>query len=926
MDICKRVVPKDVVADDRKVKCRQDIDNVWGAITMIVTNLRCEYLTNPLGIDIGRPRLSWELRDERRGACQSAYQIQVATDEATLHAGAADLWDSGKVLSDQTAHVAYAAKVPGSGQRAWWRVRVWDAAGQPSAWSTAAWWEMGLLERAAWEGRWIGAMLAGGSHTTSPAPFVRTRFTLDRPVARARLYATALGLYEPHLNGQLVGDDVLTPGWTDYAIRVQYQVYDVTHMLRQGANVLGAVLGDGWYCGFVGWHHRQCYGDRPRLLAQLVITFEDGSTQTIATDEHWKVAYGPILESDLQMGESYDARRELPGWDAPNYEDARWLPVELFPDPGVALTAMRGPMVKRIQEIQPIAEPRELDEKWSMTKWIFDLGQNMVGRVRLKIKGPAGATITLRHAEMLNPDGTLYTLNLRRAQQTDYYTLRGEREEIYEPRFTFHGFRYVELSGCPATPTRDTITGIVLHSELPQTGAFECSDRLINQLQHNIEWGQRGNFVDVPTDCPQRDERLGWTGDAQMFIRTAAFNMDVAGFFTRWTRDLEDEQSPEGAYPPVAPNPVLTEKDGGPAWADAGIICPWAIYQCYGDRRLLEERYGSMRRFVDFLAKTSRDGLRCSAEYTGWHGFGDWLALDGSDGREGATSKELIGTAFFANGARLLGRIADALGKREDAERYETLFQKARLAFQTRFVTPSGLIAGGTQTAYVLALHFDLLPAELRPAAATELARDIERRGNHLTTGFVGTPYINWVLNEAGYLDTAYALLKQTTWPSWLYSVTQGATTIWERWDGWTHDKGFQDPSMNSFNHYAYGAIGAWLYAVVGGIDLDPKQPGYKHIVMRPRPGGDLTSAKAELHSVYGLIRSAWTLENGKFNWRITVPPNTTAIVCVPVVASGKVREGNTLAADAAGVHFLHREATAEVYEVASGEYHFTAE
>jgi len=898
---------------------------------MIVTNLRCEYRTNPLGIDIARPRLSWELRDDRRGARQSAYQIRVATSEAALYKDAADLWDSGKVASDQSAHVAYVGKALSSGQRAWWRVRAWDAEGQPSEWSAVAWWEMGLLERDAWRGQWIGAMLAGGPYTTSPASFVRTRFTLDRPVARARLYATALGLYEPHLNGRVVGDDVLTPGWTDYAIRVQYQVYDVTHLLRQGENVLGAVLGDGWYCGYVGWHERQQYGDRPRFLAQLAITFEDGSTQTIATDVHWKATYGPILESDMQMGESYDARRELDGWDAPgtvvpNADDTRWLPVEPFADPGMELNAMRGPTVKRIQEIQPIAEPREI-KQWPISKWIFDLGQNMVGRVRLKISGPAGTTITLRHAEMLNPDGTLYTTNLRRARQTDHYTLKGSGEEIYEPSFTFHGFRYVELSGYLGQPTRETITGIVLHSDMPPTGAFECSDPLINQLQHNIQWGQRGNFVDVPTDCPQRDERLGWTGDAQVFTHTAAFNMDVAGFFTKWTRDLEDAQSPEGTYPMVVPKPGFAGEDGGPAWADAGIICPWTICQCYGDTRLLEERYDSMRRFVGFLAETSRDGIRCFSEYEGYHGFGDWLALDGSEGREGATPKDLIGTAFFAHSARLLGRIASVLDKREDAERYESLFQDVRRAFQERFVTPGGLVASGTQTSYVLALHFDLLPERARATALDALVRDIERRGMHLSTGFVGTPYINWVLSENGRPDIAYALLRQTTWPSWLYSVTQGATTIWERWDGWTHDKGFQDPGMNSFNHYAYGAIGAWLYAVVGGINLDSARPGYRHIVMRPRPGGDLTRATAELRSIYGPIRSAWTLdaERGVFDWRITVPANTSATVYVPVAKGVEIREDGVPADEAPGVSLLRREADVAVYEVEAGEYHFTA-
>jgi len=899
-----------------------------------VSQLRCEHLVNSLGIDVPQPRLSWILEAAERAQRQIAYQILVASSPERLADDQGDLWDSGKVNSDQSAYVRYAGNAPQSGERCWWKVRVWDKDGRPSAYSRPAYWEIGLLDRDDWHGQWIGAPLAGGPHTTSPAPFVRTRFIIGQPVARARLYATALGLYEPHLNGQVVGDDVFAPGWTDYSIRAQYQVYDVTNLLRQGENVLGAILGDGWYCGYVGWLERQRYGDRPKFLAQLVVTYENGSTETIATDESWKTAFGPILEADLIMGESYDARRERSGWDAPGYDASGWLPVETYTDPGIALTAMRGPTVKRIEEIVPIAEPRELKDG-DNSKWIYDLGQNMVGRVRLKISGPAGATVTLRHAEVLNPDGTLYTTNLRTARQTDHYTLKGAGEEVYEPRFTFHGFRYVELSGYTGRPARDTITGVVIHSDTPPTGSFECSDALINQLQHNIEWGQRGNFVDVPTDCPQRNERLGWTGDAQVFIRTAAFNMDVAGFFAKWTRDVEDAQTPEGGYPMVVPNPVARQdhdssrhaaaKDGGPAWADAGIICPWAIYLCYGDSGLLAERYASMRRFVEYLNATSRDGIRCYAEYQGWQGYGDWLALDGSTDRYGITSKELLGTAFFAYSSRLLAQIAHLLGKHEDAEHYQTIFEKTRQAFQARFVTADGLIASGTQTCYVLALHFDLLPAELRPAALAELVRDIERRGMHLSTGFVGTPYINLVLSENGRADVAYKLLEQTTWPSWLYSVTQGATTIWERWDGWTHDKGFQDPSMNSFNHYAYGAIGAWMYAVVGGIDLDPEQPGYKHIVMRPRPGGDLTRATAELRSIYGPIRSAWTLDNGTFDWQIAIPPNATATVYIPTPEGATVRESGGPAAQALGVTFLRREADSAVYKVAAGTYHFTA-
>jgi alpha-L-rhamnosidase len=896
--------------------------------------LRCEHLTNPLGIDAPQPRLSWILESTERGQRQTAYQILVASTPERLADDQGDLWDSGKVSSDQSIYVAYAGKHLNSGQRAYWKVRAWDKHGQPSAYSEPAWWELGLLERGEWRGAWIGAALAGGPHTTSPAPFLRTQFTIDRPVARARLYATALGLYEPHLNGQVVGDDVLTPGWTDYDIRAQYQVYDVTDQLRPGENVLGAILGDGWYAGYVGWLERQRYGDQPWLLAQLAITYADGSSETIATGDGWKTAYGPILEADMIMGESYDARRELTGWDAPGYDDARWQPVQILPDPGMALTAMRGPTVRRILEIAPIADPVMIGEP-ARSRWIFDMGQNMVGWLRLKVSGPAGSTVTLRHAEVLNPDGTLYTTNLRTARQTDHYTLKGASEEVWEPRFTFHGFRYVEISGLSGAPARDTITGVVVHSDMAPTGSFSCSDPLISQLQHNIEWGQRGNFVDVPTDCPQRNERLGWTGDAQVFIRTAAYNFDVAGFFAKWTRDVEDAQSPEGAYPNVVPNPVARRDaattwpnasiDGGPAWADAGVICPWTIYQCYGDAGILAERYDSIRRYVEFQRATSRDGLRCYADYQGWHGYGDWLALDGSSDRFGNSSKELLGTAFFAYSSSLLARIAGVLGKREDAERYQALFEQVRQAFQERFVTKRGLIGGATQTSYVLALHFDLLPQELRATALDELVRDIERRGDHLSTGFVGTPYLATVLSENGRTDVAYKLLRQTSWPSWLYSVTQGATTIWERWDGWTHDRGFQDPAMNSFNHYAYGAIGAWMYAAIGGIDVDPERPGYKQIVMRPRPGGELTSAAAELRSVYGPIRSSWVLKGGRFDWQISIPANTSATVYVPAPGGAEVRESGANADGAAGVRLLRREADTAVYAVEAGDYHFSA-
>lgn len=886
-----------------------------------ITRLTCEYKQNPLGIDVLNPRLNWQMQAERRGVRQTAYQVLAASTERQLLDEVDLLWDGGKVDSDQSIHVPYRGPKLNSGQRVYWRVRVWDETEHPIE-SESAWWEMGLLDRSDWRAQWIGAPFCGGPRTSSPPPYLRKEFQFQKTLLSARLYITSIGLYECQLNGTRVGDALLAPGWTDYSRRIQYQVYDVTRHLQPGVNAIGVILADGWAVGNIAWLGRQHYTDRPRLLAQIELRFTDGSREWVVSDQNWKTTQGPLLESDLLMGESYDARREFAGWDEPAFDDASWWPVQVFADSGAALVATRGPAVKRQEVLQPVAVHKVPALK---PRWVFDFGQNLVGWVRLRVQGEAGTTLIIRHAEVLNPDGTLYTANLRTARCTDHYTLKGGGEEVWEPRFTFHGFRYVEVAGLAEEPAIDTVSAVVVHSDMPETGRFECSDPLINQLQHNIVWGQKGNFVDVPTDCPQRDERLGWTGDAQVFIRTAAFNRDISAFFTKWALDLEDSQYSNGAFPSVAPNlAAWSIGEGGPAWADAGVICPWVVYQCFGDRRILEEHYASMQRFMEFLVKTSRDGLRCYEDYIGWKGNGDWLALDGSDGREGATSKELIGTAFYAYSANLLAKIARVLSREEDAALYDAYSQQARHAFVKRFVKPDGRLEKATQTGYVLALGFDLLPERLRPLAAAELVRMIRERDNHLSTGFVGTPILNQVLSKNGHLDFAYALLNQTTWPSWLYPVTQGATTIWERWDGWTHDKGFQDAKMNSFNHYAYGAIGAWMYAVIGGIDIDPEHPAYKNILMHPRPGGGLTFAAAELDSSYGTIRSTWKIDKGFFIWDVIVPPNTTAVVYLPTNPSAPVTESGALIEDNNGCQFLRTEEDCQVYSVVAGSYHFS--
>jgi alpha-L-rhamnosidase len=693
-----------------------------------VGRLRCAYRTDPLGIDLPNPALSWELGSDRRGVRQTAYQVIVV--DADTGEG---LWDTGRVESAQSAHVPYVGAPLRSRQRVTWRVRIWDEQGGMVA-SAPAGWEMGLLGRDDWQetARWIGGPLRGGPRTLAPSPYLRKAFDIGAPVVKARLYITALGVYECHINGQTVGDDVLMPGWTDFSRRVRYQVYDITASLQPGENAIGAVLGDGWACGHLAWGPRQMYVDRPRLLAQLEIQTSDGETLLLVTDGSWRVAYGPILESDMLMGESYDARLDLPGWDLPGYDEGAatfptvgWRPVREFADTGAALVATNGPAVRRIEEFRPLTEPRELSA-WPISRYIFDFGQNLTGWIRLRVRGPAGTTLTLRYAEVLALDGSLYTENLRSARATDHYTLRGEGEEEWEPRFTFHGFRYVEVAGWPGAPGREALDAIVIHSDMAVTGEFECSDPLLNQLQHNILWGQKGNFLDVPTDCPQRDERLGWTGDAQVFARTAMFNMDVAAFFTKYQQDMADAQAANGAIPPVAPEPHgALMPDGGPAWADGFIIIPWTVYLCYGDRELLAQHYDAMARFIGYLRDSSIGFIRSHPDWQGWHGFGDWLALDGSGKTDGGTPKDLIGTAYFAHSVQLMARIATVLGKLGDAAQYQALYHNVRDAYLRRFVTADGLITGGTQTAYVLALRFGLLPESMRSRALEAIVRDI---------------------------------------------------------------------------------------------------------------------------------------------------------------------------------------------------------
>jgi alpha-L-rhamnosidase len=609
------------------------------------------------------------------------------------------------------------------------------------------------------------------------------------------------------------------------------------------------------------------------------------------------------------LGEYYDATKEVAGCGEPGFEDSAWPAAMVRDEPTRKLEGQIMPPVAVLNMLKPktISEPKP-------GQWVFDMGQNMVGIVRLDPIAPKGTKITLRHAEMLNPDGTIYTKNLRGAASVDTYICKGGDLEGWFPTFTFHGFRYVELTGLPKKPDLDAVKGVVLGTDTPQAGKFSCSDPRLNQLQSNIQWGQRGNYLSVPTDCPQRDERLGWMGDAQVFVRTATMNADVAAFFTKWLVDVDDGQSPDGAYGDVSPNTMGGK--GTPAWADAGVICPWTIYQAYGDRRILEQHLPAMTRWIEWCRAHSRGLIR---ERDRGGDYGDWLSIGAN------TPKDLIGTAYFAYSTDLLSRSYRAVGKTAEAAKYEQLFRDIKAAFIKRYVKPDGRIQGNTQCCYAMALKFNLLPDELRGKAVQYLEDDIRAKNGHLSTGFVGVSYLLPVLTQAGKLDTAFGLLMQDTFPSWLFSVKHGATTIWERWDGWTPEKGFQDPGMNSFNHYSLGSCGQWLFESLAGIGLDPDQPGYKHIIIHPHAGGGLTWAKASLRSIHGPIASSWAVKDGVFTLDITIPANTTATVYVPAAGADAVRESGKLAAEAEGVKFVRAENGEAVYEVQSGSYKFTS-
>lgn len=851
---------------------------------LIVKTLRCEHFNNPIGLGCLQPRLSWHIESDKMYVTQKRVQLQVSLDSEFDSL----LWNH-FTYSEQSVLVPYEGPPLESGQRYYYRVKVWaqgagDTEAEESAWSDTAFWEMGLLHERDWKAQWI-TVQERSIHEgyQARAPFATTKgFSVEGRVSKAVIYATSLGLYELQLNGQRVGDVYFTPGWTDYNNRVQVQTYDVTDLIGQQHNRITAMVGEGWYSGYLGWQKRKdTYGDTNALLLQMKISYEDGHTELICSDATWEETGSAILMSDIYNGEIYDARLELlEDGDYPTNErrmERKKMKVLSFPLSH--LVAQENEPVRIMNRLKPaelIRTPKG--------ELVLDVGQNMVGWLEFKVKAPAGTVLNLVHGEVLDQDGNFYRDNIRDAAQQITYICSGKGTETYRPHFTFQGFQYVKLEGFPDGVRIEDFTGVVLHSGMEAIGTFETSSPKLNQLQHNIVWGQKGNFLDVPTDCPQRDERLGWTGDAQIFARTASFNMNTASFFRKWLRDLAYNQMEDGAVPFVVPDVLKgTFADSisrtTAAWGDAAVICPWTIYQCYGDKQILAQQYDSMRAWVDYIRTQG------SEEYLWDTGLqlGDWLALDSEEGSYfGATDGTLIATAYFAYSTQIVAQTAKLLNRYSDYKIYQSLHAGIKAAFITRYFNDAGQLTSNTQTAQVIALYFDLVPEPYKKQVIQELVSLIEKKNMHLDTGFVGTPYLCLVLSDHGYADVAYTLLFQNDYPSWLYQVERGATTMWEHWDSIKEDGSFWSTAMNSFNHYSYGSVGDFMYRNITGIDLI--EAGYKKSRIAPKPPMKLTSASGELETPYGALKVHWQIENEEMRCKVHIPHNTTAHITLPGV------------------------------------------
>lgn len=936
--------------------------------------LQTEFLSNPQGLDDRQPRLSWQIASGARGLKQTGYRVVVASASERLDADEGDLWDSGRVAGGDTIQIAYGGRALASRQTCFWKVKVWDAEGKAGDWSRPGRWTMGLIEASDWQAQWISFKDTAPLHSARdrlflpPARHYRKAFNVEREVRRATLYGSALGLAEYHMNSQRVGDAYFEPGWADYRRRVHYRTHDVTSQIRRGPNRIGAIVADGWYAGYVGYGllvgygpnkaGRCFYGKTPALLAQLEIEYADGSHETIGTDTSWQVSGdGPIREADLIMGEAYDARREDPAWCSAGPASADrgpaappwvWEPAIRAEDNGstkavfsdtlgsreVELGFQRPPRLQfyaapPIRVTQALPARRRTEPQHGV--FIYDFGQNFAGIVRIGVKGPSGATVRLRFGEMLHADGRLMTENLRRARATDFYTLRGDpRGETWQPRFTYHGFQYVEVTGLEEAPGLDAVTGLVLHNDTPLAGEFACSDEVMTRFWKNTQWTQRANFIEMPTDCPQRDERLGWMGDAQIYAATACLNADVAAFFTKWLDDVDEAQRDDGPYPDYCPYPMAHGAPGqtwGTAWTDAGIICPWTMWMAYGDTRVIERHWASMTRFIEWRKQRAPD-LRGRKDGNTW---GDWLNVNE------ATPLEMIDAAYFVHDAQLMAEMAGAIGRSAESQAYGDLHRRLAERFAADYLRPDGTLEVDTQTAYVLSARLAGIPVTRGKGIVKHLADKIAKNEHSMATGFLGTKHLLPALTDGGYDDLAARLFQSRRFPSWGYEVVNGATTVWERWDSYTKEHGFngasgnQNAAMNSFSHYAFGAVMEWAFRSLAGIDAEG--PGYSRIVIHPHPPAPGSNpeqtpihwVKAEYQSIRGLIRSEWRREADAFELRVSIPGNTTATVYVPALNADSIRESGQPLGAAQGVRLLRKEDARIVVAVESGDYRFTS-
>lgn len=852
---------------------------------LAVENVTLNYERSLAGCET-LPVFGWAISSSLRNVVQRSWRLQLATSVSFDD----PCYDSGDIHDDRSNNVVLPAFVCAHSTRYYVRVRITDNHGQSSDWSPVASFITGLPAEA-WQGEFISAETPQDK-AESKGTLLRHEFTLPQgaDIVSAVVHASALGLYQLWLNGEKVGCDELAPGWTSYHHHLLYQTWDVTERLREGTNAIGAMVGAGWYKGDMSFNrYRNYYGEQTGFICHLVVTLRDGSQQVIASDGRWLGSDSAILFSEIYDGEIYDAQLEQRGWSEPGFAAQGWRAVNVLPADRAVLQPQTACPVQEIERLTPRAlftTPKG--------ETVLDFGQNLSGWVEFCVRGEAGDNVSLRHFEVLDAEGNVYLDNLRTAKQRIDYTLRGDGEERYHPHFTFQGFRYVMIERWPGTPTLDDFTAVVLHSAMTPTGHIETSNAELNQLHHNILWGLKGNFVDIPTDCPQRDERLGWTGDAQIFCRTASYLMQTHTFFAKWLEDLAHDQTPEGGVPHVIPD-ILTGKcdndrflshgrtHSSAAWADAAVINPWTLYLMYGDTQTLARQYQSMKAWVEFMRANAVDNM------WSWKlQFGDWVALDAREGSYfGATPNELTCMAYYALSTQLLAKSAKVLGHMEDAERYTALHASIVDSFHREFFTPNGRLAARTQTAHILALYFQLVPEAYRERTVQTLLTLLEEQDGHLVTGFVGTPYFCHALSENGQADAAWQLLMKEDFPSWLYQVKAGATTIWEHWDGVKPDGTMWSPDMNSFNHYAYGAIGEWLYRAAAGINTEEAAPGFKRSVLHPIPGGNIQWLKARYASVYGDIGVHWALEPAKGGQTVTldveIPPNT----CSTLVLDG---------------------------------------